>query len=192
MLKSKAGATIHAKQVVQGASGNAVPSQVVEGVSFSNSSGPQTGTMETITSGDYKISDSGVVSITTGKYTGTASTSTNQYQITSSDITKIIQHNADLSASATDPKVLSGYTYYGANGKSTGTMTNYGYEPTASRLGIYNPGIGNYLYSYLPTNSVDNTCDAGNGYVQRSGELLRLIEVGASCFNHYCVGYDDT
>ena len=22
------------------------------------------------------------------------------------------------------------------------------------------------------------------------GELLRLIEVGASCFNHYCVGYD--
>ena len=23
-------------------------------------------------------------------------------------------------------------------------------------------------------------------------ELLRLIEVGASCFNHYCVGYDDT
>ena len=21
-------------------------------------------------------------------------------------------------------------------------------------------------------------------------ELLRLIEVGASCFNHYCVGYD--
>ena len=25
-----------------------------------------------------------------------------------------------------------------------------------------------------------------------SSELLRLIEVGASCFNHYCVGYDDT
>ncbi len=24
------------------------------------------------------------------------------------------------------------------------------------------------------------------------GELLRLIEVGASCFNHYCVGYDVT
>ena len=23
-------------------------------------------------------------------------------------------------------------------------------------------------------------------------ELLRLIEVGASCFNHYCVGYDVT
>ena len=23
-------------------------------------------------------------------------------------------------------------------------------------------------------------------------ELLRLIEVGASCFNHYYVGYDDT
>ena len=23
-------------------------------------------------------------------------------------------------------------------------------------------------------------------------ELLRLIEVGASCFNHYCVGYDNT
>ena len=23
-------------------------------------------------------------------------------------------------------------------------------------------------------------------------ELLRLIEVGASCFNHHCVGYDDT
>jgi hypothetical protein len=23
-------------------------------------------------------------------------------------------------------------------------------------------------------------------------ELLRLIEVGASCFNHYCAGYDDT
>ena len=23
-------------------------------------------------------------------------------------------------------------------------------------------------------------------------ELLRLIEVGASCFNHYCVDYDDT
>ena len=23
-------------------------------------------------------------------------------------------------------------------------------------------------------------------------ELLRLIEVGASCFNHYCIGYDDT
>jgi len=22
-------------------------------------------------------------------------------------------------------------------------------------------------------------------------ELLRLIEVGASCFNHYCVDYDD-
>ena len=25
-----------------------------------------------------------------------------------------------------------------------------------------------------------------------ASELLRLIEVGASCFNHYCVGYDDT
>ena len=24
------------------------------------------------------------------------------------------------------------------------------------------------------------------------GELFRLIEVGVSCFNHYCVGYDDT
>ena len=23
-------------------------------------------------------------------------------------------------------------------------------------------------------------------------ELPRLIEVGASCFNHYCVGHDDT
>ena len=23
-----------------------------------------------------------------------------------------------------------------------------------------------------------------------TSELLRLIEVGASCFNHYCVGYD--
>ena len=23
-------------------------------------------------------------------------------------------------------------------------------------------------------------------------ELLRLIEIGASCFNHHCVGYDDT
>ena len=23
-------------------------------------------------------------------------------------------------------------------------------------------------------------------------ELLRLIEVGASCFNHYCIGYDVT
>lgn len=23
-------------------------------------------------------------------------------------------------------------------------------------------------------------------------ELPRLIEVGASCFNHYCTGYDDT
>ena len=26
----------------------------------------------------------------------------------------------------------------------------------------------------------------------RLSELLRLIEVGASCFNHYCIGYDDT
>ena len=25
-----------------------------------------------------------------------------------------------------------------------------------------------------------------------SCELLRLIEVGASCFNHYCIGYDVT
>ena len=23
-------------------------------------------------------------------------------------------------------------------------------------------------------------------------ELLRLVEVGASCFNHYCIGYDVT
>ena len=25
-----------------------------------------------------------------------------------------------------------------------------------------------------------------------NSELLRLIEVGASCFTHYCVGYDVT
>ena len=25
-----------------------------------------------------------------------------------------------------------------------------------------------------------------------SGELLRLIEVGASCFNHYCIDCDNT
>ncbi len=30
----------------------------------------------------------------------------------------------------------------------------------------------------------------GNKYTD--GELLRLIEVGASCFNLYCIGYDDT
>ena len=29
-------------------------------------------------------------------------------------------------------------------------------------------------------------CNSGDS------ELLRLIEVGASCFNHYCAGYDDT
>ena len=28
--------------------------------------------------------------------------------------------------------------------------------------------------------------------VKIGSELLRLIEVGASCFNHYCVGYDVT
>ena len=28
--------------------------------------------------------------------------------------------------------------------------------------------------------------------IESGSELLRLIEVGASCFNHYCAGYDDT
>ena len=27
-------------------------------------------------------------------------------------------------------------------------------------------------------------------WTAKDSELLRLIEVGASCFNHYCVGYD--
>ena len=29
-------------------------------------------------------------------------------------------------------------------------------------------------------------------FFKQHRELLRLIEVGASCFNHYCAGYDDT
>ena len=29
-------------------------------------------------------------------------------------------------------------------------------------------------------------------YNPNKGELLRLIEVRDSCFNHYCVGYDNT
>ena len=36
--------------------------------------------------------------------------------------------------------------------------------------------------------------DYGDGCIELSPEceLPRLIEVGASCFNHYCVDYDDT
>ena len=34
--------------------------------------------------------------------------------------------------------------------------------------------------------------DKGLGKAKLVRELLRLIEVGASCFNHYCANYDDT
>jgi hypothetical protein len=79
--------------------------------------------------------------------------------------TQVVQ---GASGNAQPSQVLSGVTYSNMTGPKTGTMTNYGYEPTASRLGTYNPGDGNYLYLYLPPNAVDNTDDAGNGYVQRS------------------------
>lgn len=32
----------------------------------------------------------------------------------------------------------------------------------------------------------------GTGSGVKFSELLRLIEVGASCFNHYCANYDVT
>ena len=36
----------------------------------------------------------------------------------------------------------------------------------------------------------DNSVAKNIKKTETSGELLRLIEVGASCFNHYCVDYD--
>ena len=50
-------------------------------------------------------------------------------------------------------------------------------------------------YRYFPTPTKDTTIytDMNNGgkalyeRVLKESELLRLIEVGASCFNHYCI-----
>ena len=44
------------------------------------------------------------------------------------------------------------------------------------------------LYIYL----IRITNNAKNVSAILFSELLQLIEVGASCFNHYCAGYDDT
>ncbi len=46
---------------------------------------------------------------------------------------------------------------------------------------------GNADYAVIPQ---ENTLGgAVINYVDALGELLRLIEVGASCFNHHCTGY---
>ena len=40
-----------------------------------------------------------------------------------------------------------------------------------------------YISRKYKTVTYENRCQ-----IQEMRELLRLIEVGASCFNHYCVG----
>ena len=47
----------------------------------------------------------------------------------------------------------------------------------------------NIISSESSTRSADVAVTAT---VASNCELLRLIEVGASCFNHHCVGHDDT
>lgn len=52
-----------------------------------------------------------------------------------------------------------------------------------------NSGVRGKCFHWYTFKGVENRTGR---QVETTGELLRLIEVGASCFNHYCAGYDDT
>lgn len=174
----------HTNQVVQAASGDAQTWQVLNGVTYSNKTGPKTGTMQTITAGssnansDLKIQD-GKVSVTTYKYTGDNTVSR---ALTTEDVKNIITTTPSLTATAGQRDVLSGKTFYGTNGtKQTGTMTNHGsvnFSPSSAS--DYSSGSG--YYSGIAVNSTDVY---NAGYAQGVKDAVITLETKASSLTNW-------
>ena len=131
----------HAQQVVQGASGDATPDQVLSGVTFSNSSGPQTGTMPN----NSTTTSNGNVPGINGSYTSipTRDGSCLQYGVDTRGTARInicppagyyqgnggsyVSAPASSFGNATSAHVLSGETFTSSAGLAvTGTMVNHG------------------------------------------------------------------
>lgn len=124
----------HAKQVVQGASGNAQPSQVLSGVTYSNMTGPKTGTMAN--HGGYTAAYSWATSGGTtyirfpyGAYLTSANNGLNQPEITIADT---LHSNADYVNYGT-----SQYNSGHDSGKTTGYSSGYNDGKSASKVKVW-------------------------------------------------------
>ena len=127
-------------------SGNAGTSQVLSGYTFySNSATKQTGTMTNNGAVSTSVGVGGSYTVPAGYHNGSGKVS-----------------GPTLSGNAATNQVMSGATFYSNSGtKQTGTLTNYGVEPTAGRIGEYQ----SHLYIYVPDIS---SGENNRGVVQRS------------------------
>lgn len=203
----------HGTQAIQGPTGNATPAQVLNGATFSSSSGPQTGTMQTITAGssnadsDLKIQN-GRVSVTAKKFTGTSTVSR---AVTAEDLKNTLQSNSSFTANAGTGDVLSGKTFYGSSStKETGSMANNGsltWNPSGAESKTfpagyyssvslstrnawqagYNQGKNNPKFTVVNSGSSFSTLHALNGetksYTNNSGKTQILFMSGEATTN---------
>lgn len=112
------------------ASGTAFPDQVLSGQTFSNASGPATGTMADVGQQNFTPGTSDQT-ITQGYHNGTGNVGGDPDLTTGnikSEITIFGVNGTSIQASgtATPDQVLSGQTFSNSSGPASGTMTNAG------------------------------------------------------------------
>ena len=144
------------------AKGNASASEILFGKTSLVKGKEVTGTMPNNGSVSKALNAGGSYTIPKGYHDGTGKVTANT-----------LASQTSATASASD--ILSGQTAYVNGSKVTGTMTDYGREPAAKRIGVYN----NSLYLYVPD------VDTGTNGVtsgEETGKITRGIRTPLSNF----------